>query len=356
MKFALEDVFSSAPAPTSSLHKHDSTSQVAGVQVCISLLGEIKIWLEMQEKQLEIPIKSHRRQELLAYIATMAPERAKRVSSGRILTDVFEHIAPRADVDNLRGLFQKHTQLLRKEINEIAQEAGFPKIKLFQHEKVDNSSTKWWLSDECRVVDLSALRVLHEQIEAAEEKGIEEAEDLEATCNQLIRLYQSYKGDYLESHLLNDEFGDADWACMPFTEYRDMYLRALWDAAVSQHSKSMQVDLPEQQRYKHAKRASQFYRIYALRAPNNRQFDLNARKSRRQSERALRGHLRMCHWLADAQTADGTYSTYEKLMAKEFPDWKPTSSTIEILRVIRQHSGEGMLLRSQLEPPEEGEK
>jgi hypothetical protein len=356
MKFALEDAFSNILVPSSSSHNHSLTRPISGTRICISLLGEMKIWLEMGGTQVEVFIKSHRRQELLAYIATMAPDRSKKVSSSRILTDVFEHIAPRADADNLRSLFQKHTQILRKEINQIAQEAGFPKLKLFQHEKVDNSSTKWWLSDECRVVDLSSIKLLYEKIEAAEEKGLEEAETLDLTCNQLIRLYQSYKGDYLEAHLLGYEFGDADWARVPFTEYRDMYLRALWDAAISQHSMSMQVSIPDLQRYKHAKRASLLYRTYALRAPSNRQFDLNARKSKRQSERALRGHLRMCRWLMDAQTADGTYSTYEKLMAKEFPDWKPNPHTIEILRAIRQHTGESMSLGETLEPPEEMEE
>ena len=318
--------------------------------VYISLLGEMKVWLEMNGTRVEVPVKSHRRQELLAYIATLAPERPKRVSSGRILTDVFEHIAPRADVDNLRGLFQKHTQLLRKEINEVAQEAGFTKVKLFQYEKVDNSSTKWWLSDECRVVDLASLRLLHEQIEAAEEKGLEGAEELDRACAQLITLYQS---DYLEKHLVSGEFGDTDWVRVPFTEYRDMYLQALWDAAISQHTASIQLNLTEQQRYKSAKRASLLYRAYALHAPKNRNFDLNARKRKRQSERALRGHLRMCHWLMDAQTADGTYSAYEKLMSEEFPEWKPNATTVDILRVIRQHSSESLLRRDRLETPEE---
>ena len=333
-----------------SIHQHTD------VQVCISLLGEMKIWLETGAQQIDLPVKSHRRQELLAYIATIAPERSKRVSSGRILTDVFEHVAPTADVANLRLLFQKHTQLLRKEINEIAQEAGISKVKIFQHEKIDNSSTKWWLSEECRIVDLDMLRLLHEKMETAEEKGLEAIAELEAISNQLIKLYQSYQGDYLEQHLINDEFGDVDWVQGPFTEYRDMYLKALWNAAVLQHTMSMQTNIAEQQRYKSAKKASLLYKTYALHAPKNRRFDLNAKKSRRQSERALRGHLRMCRWLADAQAADGTYSAYEKLMAKEFPEWKPSTSTIEILRVIRQNSGEGMLLRDQLEPPEENEK
>ncbi len=346
------DVSSNDSAPTAPPHIFATDNQATDVLVRISLLGEMRVWLERKQVQVEVPIKSHRRQELLAYIATMAPERSKRVSSGRILTDVFEHIAPRADVDNLRGLFQKHTQLLRKEVNEVAQQAGFPRIRLFQHEKVDNSSTKWWLSEECRVVDLSTVKLLHERLEAAREQYSVESPELEAASEQLLRFYQSCHGDYLEKHLLADEFGDADWVRTPFTEYREMYLQALWDAAVQAHTSSLQLNLGDQQRYKYARRAASLYRTYALYAPKHRDCDLNARKSRRQSERALRGFLRMCRWLMDTQAADDAYSAYESLMAEQYPEWKPGSNTIEILRAIRQHSGENMFLRDRLEPPE----
>lgn len=331
---------------------HPTGSQEIGTQICISLLGEMRIWLEKDGTQIELPIKSHRRLELLAYIATVAPERSRRVSSGRILTDVFEHIAPRADADNLRNLFQKHVQLLRKEVNEIAQQVGLPKMRIFQYEKVDNSSTKWWLSEECRVVDLPIVRFLYEQVEAAREQGMAATTELDIASDQLIRFYQTFRGDYLERHLLTEEFGDAEWACMPFTEYREMYLQALWEAALLAHSNSMQLTLTDQQRYKYAKRASLLYKTYALHSPKHRDLDLNAKKSRRQSERALRGYLRICRWLMDAQGADEGYSAYENLMAQEFPEWKPNVSTIEILRAIRQHTGENPFLRGQLEPPE----
>src|SRR5581483_8663071 len=286
-------------------------------------------WLEMNGSRVEVPVKSQRRQELLAYIATNAPERGKRVTSGRILTDVFEHIAPRADVDNLRGLFQKHTQLLRKEINEVAEKANFPRVRLFQYEKVDNSSTKWWLSEECKVVDLSAVRLLHEQMEAIKEVEEAGAASLRVASDQLISLYQSYQGDYLEKHLLDDMLCDADWVQVPFTEYRDMYLQALWDAAICEHTLSIKPDITEQERYRSAKRAATLYKTYALHAPRYRQFDLNARKSKRQSERALRGCQRMCMWFMDAQAADDCYSLYEKLMTEEFPEWKPAAKTVE---------------------------
>src|SRR2546430_557358 len=98
-----------APADALSSLTTRATQSVAKIQICISLLGEMKTWLDIDGKQIELPIKSNRRQELLAYLATLAPERSKRVASGRILTDVFEHIAPTADVSNLRLLFQKHT-------------------------------------------------------------------------------------------------------------------------------------------------------------------------------------------------------------------------------------------------------
>lgn len=340
------------PVPPSAMRTNIIESQATDIHVCISLLGEICIWLERGEEQIEVPVKSHRRLELLAYIATMAPERSKRISSGRILTDVFEHIAPRADVDNLRGLFQKHTQLLRKEINEVAQKAGFPKVRLFQYEKVDNSSTKWWLSEECQVIDLSTVKFLHEGLEAAREQGAAGAANLNIMSDQLIRFYQSCHGDYLGKHLLADEFGDAEWAQGPFTEYRDMYLQALWEGAVFAHTVSMQLNLPEQQRYEYAKRATLLYKTYALHAPQHRSLDLNAKKSKRQSERALRGCLRMCRWLMDAQLADGVYSAYELLMAQEFPEWRPAANTVEILRAARQHTGESFSLQEGLEPPE----
>jgi hypothetical protein len=346
--------YAAAPgiAIATPVQPHPMGHEAIGVQMCISLLGEMRIWLEKDGVPVEVPVKSHRRLELLAYIATVAPERSKRVSSGRILTDVFEHIAPRADVDNLRNLFQKHVQLLRKEVNEIADQAGFPKLKLFQYEKVDNSSTKWWLSEECRVVDLPIVRFLHEQVEAAREQGAAAGTELETASDQLIRFYQAFQGDYLERHLLTEEFGDAEWAQVPFTEYREMYLQALWEAAVLAHNNSMQLNLSDQQRYKYAKRAALLYKTYALHSPRYRDLDLNAKKSRRQSERALRGYLRMCRWLMDAQGADEAYSAYESLMAQEFPEWKPNVTTVEILRFIRQHTGENPLLRDQLEPPE----
>jgi hypothetical protein len=255
-------------------------------------------------------------------------------------------------VDNLRNLFQKHVQLLRKEINDAAQQAGLPKMKIFQYEKAGNSSTKWWLSEECKVVDLPAVKLLHERIEAAHEQGATADIELDMVSNELIRLYQSYRGDYLEQHLLTEDFGDADWARVPFTEYREMYLQALWEAAILAHTSSMRIDLTDQQRYKYAKRAAALYKMYALHAPKHRDLDLNAKKSKRQSERAMRGYLRICRWLMDAQAADGAYIEYETLMTQEFPEWKPVSATIDILRVIRQHSGENHLLRGLLEPPE----
>jgi hypothetical protein len=344
-KESFTDILTSV-SPNRLLAQHEQTTEMS---VCISLLGEIKIWLEMNGTQVPVPLKSYRRLELLAYIATLAPERKKKVSSGLILTDVFEHIAPQADVENLRALFQKHTQLLRKEINEIAQEANFPPVRLFQYEKVD-SSTKWWLSEECKVVDLSAVKLLYEQMEAAKEGGEAETAELKAACDQMIRLYQ---GDFLEKHLQQDEFGDADWVRGPFTEYRDMYLQAVWDAAVYEHRVSVQSDITDQDRHRAARRAASLYRTYALHAPKNRQFDLNARKSRRQSERALRGFLRMCLWLMDAQAADGCYSLYARLMRQEFPDWKPNISTVELIRAIRQQSGHDLPLLNMRQPPKE---
>ena len=344
-----------ATAGALSSFKTRVTPSDAKVQICISLLGEMKTWLDIDGKQVELPIKSNRRQELFAYIATLAHDRSKRVASGRILTDVFEHIAPTADVSNLRLLFQKHTQLLRKEINELALQAGIPKLSLFQYEKIDNKSTKWWLSEECTVVDLQELTRLHELMEAEEEHG-ENGPRLEESCMQLIQFYQSFQGDYLEQHVLSDEFGDAEWIRGPFTEYKEMYLRAIWNVALLHHTLSMQATISQQQRYKSAKKASQYYKLYALYAPKHRRFNINARKSRRQSERALRGHLRMCRWLMDAHAADGSYSAYEKLMSEEYPEWKPNASTIEILRVIRQHSDEHILSFDHLEPPEDKEE
>lgn len=335
------------------LQRNEEEQETGLTRVCISLLGEARVWLEGNGQRVDVPIRSHRRQELLAYIATLAPERSRRVSSGRILMDVFEHIAPRADADNLRGLFQKHTQLLRKEINEVAQQAGLSKVRLFQHEKVDNSSTKWWLAEECQVVDLLTVQTLYSAMEAAQEQGAAGTADLQKTSDQLIRFYQSCEGDYLEKHLQADEFIDAEWIRIPFTEYREMYLQALWNAAILAHTASMQTTYAERQRYEYAQRAKILYKTYALHAPRQRNFDLNARKSRRQSERALRGCLRMCQWLMDAQMADGVYASYERLMAHEFPEWKPAVSTVEILRAVRQNTGQGLSLRNHLEPPEE---
>lgn len=328
-----------------------SRSQTTEAHLCISLLGELRVWLERGEIRVEVPLKSLRRQELLAYIATIAPDRSRRISSGRILTDVFEHIAPGADVDNLRGLFQKHTQLLRKEVNHIAKAANFPPFQLLRYEKVDNSSTRWWLSEECKVVDLTALRQLHEQMDATREEETR-PDELFAASSRLVQFYQSHQGDYLEKHLAASEFHDADWISAPFTEYREMYLQALWDTAVFAHTTSLQPEIDDQQRYRYAKRAAQYYKIYALYAPKHRNLDLNVKKNRRQSERALRGFLRMCRWLMDTRAADDGYSEYESLMAREFPEWKPNIHTVEILRMIRQHSGEALLLRDALEPPE----
>lgn len=324
------------------------------VRVCISLLGELQLWLEMNGTRVSVPIKSHRRQELLAYLAAIAPERQDRVSSGRILTDVFEHIAPGADVDNLRGLFQKHTQLLRKEVNEVAQSANFPKVQLFQFEKVDNSSTKWWLAKECKVVDLAAITECYEQMEVAKEAGEPTEGRLEDACNQLIRIYQSYQGDFLEKHLEQDEFYDADWIRIPFTRYRDMYLQALWDAALLEHTRAMLTTITNQERYRYAKRAASLYRMYALHAPKNPDLDLNAKKNRRQSERALRGYLRMCLWLKDGQGADDCYALYERIMKEEVSDWKPMAATVELLRMVRQQTGQQipMLSLHQLSAPE----
>ncbi len=325
-------------APTTNRQFPMYAAQNTEQYVCISLFGEVRIWLEREDTQVVVPIRSYRRQELLAYIATLAPSREQRVSSDCIITDVFEHIAPKSDVENLRGLFQKHTQLLRKELNEVAGEMNFPPVRLFQFEKVDNSSTKWWLSNECKIVDLTAVRLAHERIEAIKEEGNENPDLLKASCEQLIRLYQSYQGDYLEKHLVQYDFGDTTWIRDPFTHYRDMYLQALWDAAVAEHNRLL-TPLSDQDRYRSAKKAASLYRAYALYAPKNRNFAINVKKNVRQSERAIRGYLRICCWLMDAQAADNGYALYEYLMRREYPEWRPDKKTIELLQAIRQQSG-----------------
>ena len=323
--------------------------------VCISLLGEVRVWLQREETRIAVPIHSYRRQELLAYLATMAPTREHRVSSGRIITDVFEHIAPGSDVENLRGLFQKHTQLLRKELNEAAQQFQFPPISLFQFEKVDNSSTKWWLSPECRVVDLPAVRQAHRRLETFKESGSQDLEQMRAACEQVIALYREGGGDYLEKHLLQDDFGDTRWVREPFTEYREMYLQALWDGAVAEHNQLLAV-ISTPDRYRAAKKAAALYRSYALYAPKNRNFTISVKKTVRQSERALRGYLRICQWLLDAQAADTSYALYERQMRREFPEWKPEKTTIELLQTLRQQSSTSLQQGSVLPQFVEGEE
>lgn len=334
----------SAPFPSNDTQKLTP-------QVGISLLNEVRIWLEARDTRIEIPIKSYRRQELLAYLATQAPTREQRISSGRILTDVFEHNAPRADVDNLRTLFQKHTQLLRKEINTVAKEAGWSQVRLFCHEKVDNSATKWWLAPECHVVDLTAIKKLHEQMQKARDQGEASNTVLKEAGEQLMQIYQSGRGDYLERHLLQQEFGDAEWVRAPFTEYRDMYLQALWDVAILEHRECLQPEISEQERLRKARRAAALYRQYALHAPKHRDLDMNARKSWRQSERALRGFLRLCQWMQNAQGADEGYSLYELLMKEEYPEWKPNIKTVELLKAVRQLTGQQPLRLDMLEMP-----
>jgi hypothetical protein len=335
--------FTHAMTSTTNHQPTEQRGQTTEQYVCISLLGEVRVWLEREDIRIPVPIRSYRRQELLAYIATVAPRREQRVSSSRIITDVFEHIAPRSDADNLRGLFQKHTQLLRKEVNEVASEMNFPRIRLFQFEKIDNSSTKWWLSDECKIVDLTEVKIAHKRIEEVKEEGDENTDILKDRCEQLIRLYQSFEGDYLEKHLLQDDFGDTGWVREPFTEYRDMYLEALWDAAIAEHN-CLLASLSHQDRYRSAKKAASLYRAYALYSPKNRGFAINVKKNARQSERALQGYLKICNWLMDAQAADHGYALYGRLMRKEFPEWRPDKNTVELLQEVRQQSGKHLPL------------
>lgn len=327
---------------------YDTISQTI-VTISLSLLGEMRVWLEQKGEYIAVPIKSCHGLELLAYMATQAPTRASSVSQSRILAEVFEHSWPRADHQSLRHVFLKYTHALYREVNKIAQDVGLPEVTLFDSEKIAGGATRWWLSDAWKVEDLVPVRHLHAQMEAAREQGATGVAALTSAAYRLIRLYQSYQGDFLEKYLAHGAFGDATWARGPFTMYRDMYLQALWNAAVIEHNASMRLSATERERSGSARRAASLYRTYALYAPKHRQFNLNAHRSRRQSERALRGFLRMCFWLADPLSAGEVYTAYAQLMAVEYPEWMPEQDTLDILRAVGRPNG---ALLKQLTPSE----
>jgi hypothetical protein len=335
---------SSLPAPT---HAEKSSTTASDVKLCISLLGEMKIWIEHNDERISVSLENNQLQ-LLAYIASMAPVREKAVSSSRILSDVFSHTWPQVDTHTLSQSLEREVQLLHKEVNEVTQSVGVPPVALLKCEKFGNGSTKWWLSNEWSLVDLAAMKSLFEQMEGARELGEAGVLVLKSAADQLIELYQSYRGDYLEKCLLQEEFSNADWVRRPFTEYRDMYLQALWDAAAIEYNASVQLNLPEDQRARSAKRAALLYKTYALHMLKNQHLDLHPEKNKRQSERALRGFLRVCRWSADVQAAESVYSAYMELMVEQFPGWQPSQQTIDILRAMGLESGCDAPLLNQL--------
>lgn len=320
----------------------EHSSQATRAQFYISLMGEMRVWFEEDGVQHVIPFKSARRRALLAYVATLAPARSRRIASSRILTDVFEQPGPATN--QLYDLLRKQIALLHEEINEPAREAGYADMPIFECEKA--GVTQWWLSQDWCRVDLPGLEHLHERLESVKEQGVIGNRGLDAVSTELIQLYQSYSGDYLERHLASPQFREAHWLRRPFTEYREMYLEALWDAATLAHDACMQMTFTRQQRYSYAQRAAKLYSSYALHAAKHHDLDLKRHKNLRQSERAIRGYLRMCRWFMDAPAAERIYAAYAKSMAREIPGWQPAPTTVEILRAVREHSGEHMV------PPE----
>jgi hypothetical protein len=330
----------------------------------IRLLGEISLVVRnlATSREMTVPmLRSGKRRELLAYVAW---QRGKRIMRDKLLHDVFERElggdeGDEPDVERLSANFNTQTKLLRRDINEVAQKLGLPRLKILDHDP------DWRLLDYCRVVDLDIIDSQYSVIERAVRDGNLETPAVREACDRLIEAY--HETDFLQRHVERREFEPwaQSWVRDPFTAYRDYYLAALWYRAEIERITGERLagdgeQLSVQQRA-YFERAASLYERYALYAPKTR-FDKKVYGREpgvriSQSERALRRCIDMYSVTNNTQAVDHVYEEYKKLMRQVFPSgvtWKPSAETVTVLEEARAQTREHRF-RGQIQPHDMGE-
>jgi hypothetical protein len=339
-----------------------SEEEVA-VYLSISLLGEVSVVVCNPEtgRRMEVPMqRSPRRRELLAYVAW---QRGKTVKRDKLLHDIFERDLPeddeRDDIERVSQNFNKHTQLLRNDINSVAGQLGLPRLMVLEH------ATDWWLAKYCKVVDLDAIDAEYSIIERAVREGNLETPAVREACDRLIEAYRDR--DFLQKHVQDHEFEPwtQSWVRDPFTSYRDYFLAALWYRAeierISGERLAAEGETLQARQRACFERAASLYERYALYAPKTR-FDKKVYGREpgvriSQSERALRRCIDMYSLTNNTQAVDTVYEEYKKLMRSVFPSgvaWKPSPETVVVLEEARAQTREHRF-RGQIQPHEMSE-
>lgn len=349
--------------------------------VTLNLLDEVSMTVQTLDGawQTSVPLSGNAiRVQLLAYIAC---KKGAKVTRDRLLEDVFGY--KRSDEDatpkRLAEAFDSHRKLIRADlraaISRLNEEAGQEVIPATL-DIFANAQKLWWLADTCRVPDLEEVESWYHIIEQAESSGQLAStipEHVRNACESLITVYQ---GDFLENLLRDhpDEFDPwtQSWARVPFTQYRDYFLEALWYAADYEYQagQALEGKTEEEQlqrQDKHYDCAARYFRTYAMRACSSR-FDLKVTFDRRgrghgqrvtMSERAIRRCLMLYGLMGSTHMVDKVYSTYYKHMRRVSADvWEPSQETLADLEAARSRTSAFRLQAQNVasNAPEEGLK
>jgi len=328
------------------------------IYLFISLLGEVSVVVRNPEtgQQMEVPMqRSPIRRELLAYVAW---QRGKTIKRDKLLHDIFERELSDDEkldeIDRVSQNFNKHTQLLRNDINAVAKQVGLPRLLVLEH------ATDWWLAKYCRVVDLDIIDSEYSIIERAVREGNLESPVVRTACDRLIDVYR--ERDFLQKHVGDHEFEPwvQSWVRDPFTSYRDYFLAALWYRAeierITGEHLVAEGEAQQSQQRSCFERAASLYERYALYAPKTR-FDKKVYGREpgvriSQSERALRRCIDMYSLTNNTQAVDKVYEEYKKLMRSIFPSgvaWKPSQETVMVLEEAKAQT-RAHRFRGQIQP------
>jgi hypothetical protein len=304
----------------------------------VLLLGGVRFRLRGTEAK-EVPIKSQRVRETLAYLAVSDRERG--CNRDEIVGAIHEKHEigdeETADIDEAdyfkKGCeaFAYDVKVLRNLLREPCQQVQLPYVNPVEADRGNGAFHR--LAEAYVVEDITRLEHLVEDL-AARKQRAGQVTDLEAFRKEYTTVLSLYGDGFLGLQMRKLA---RRWVRAHATRYQEMYHGLLWDLAEYEHTIG-QSQQGEEHKTSFRQAADLYERCAFLTAPSTDELEQGS--SSPLSEQALRHSLSLYGLLGNRTNAHHTYHRYVKLLRRKSREWRPDPQTVQVFEEATRASSE----------------
>jgi hypothetical protein len=291
----------------------------------VLLLGGVRFRLRGTEV-LEVPIKSQRVRETLAYLAVSDRER------GCNRDEIVEAIHEKDEADSFKkgcDAYAYDVSVLRGLLKEACQQVQLPYVDPVKADRGNKAFHR--LTKEYVVEDIARLERLAEDL-AARRQYADQATDLETFRKEYTTVLSLYCDGFLGLQTRKDA---RRWVRAYFVRYQDLYHGLLWNLAEYEYAIG-QSQQGEERKTSFRQAADLYERCAFLTAPSRD--DLERGMYSPLSEQALRQCFRLYGLLGDQTNLHSAYDSYVKLLKSKSKKWRLDPQTVQTYEEAKRSS------------------